>query len=68
MVKVVDGKRINFNYNKDPEAVGEIADPAVVKRRLEKEGCSVRLLHPQRTQVPTSFSPQRTTKTSNYTF
>ncbi|KAL4857945.1 putative anion transporter 6 [Chlorella vulgaris] len=44
--------RANFNFNEDKEpeegAAPEMADADVVWRRFEKEGCSVRMLHPQR--------------------
>ncbi|KAL4421692.1 hypothetical protein ABPG77_010636 [Micractinium sp. CCAP 211/92] len=44
-------KRVNYNFNGDAEqaeeAAPEMADAAVVWRRFD-EGCSVRILHPQR--------------------
>ncbi|PRW56353.1 cupin 4 isoform A [Chlorella sorokiniana] len=47
--------RVTLNYNgkeaPEEEAAPEIADPEVVWRRF-KEGCSVRVLHPQRFSDP----------------
>jgi Cupin superfamily protein len=41
-----DGERSTFNCNDDGSE--KVADPTTVWRRFEEEGCSVRLLHPQR--------------------
>ena len=54
------GVRENFNYNgklppkeqEGEESTPEIADADVVWRRVEKDGCSMRLLHPQRFSDP----------------
>ncbi|BDA40833.1 Ribosomal oxygenase 1 [Coccomyxa sp. Obi] len=44
-----DGQeRENYNYNQSKNASEDIADPDVVWARYSQDGCSVRLLHPQR--------------------
>ena len=45
-----NGQRSNLNYNKreDPDNMHEIASAATVMKRFDKQGCSVRVLHPQR--------------------
>lgn len=46
---VKGGVRQNFNYNRgSPDVCNAIAETAPVRRRHKKEGCSLRLLHPQR--------------------
>ena len=49
-LRVVDvirqGNRMTWNNNDDGSS--ELADPDTVWRRYEKEGCSIRVLHPQR--------------------
>lgn len=53
------GVRENFNFNGEappedttPEEAREIADADVVWRRVDQDGCSMRLLHPQRFSDP----------------
>lgn len=48
MILYVLQERANYNYNKDRNASDDIADPDVVWARYSRDGCSVRLLHPQR--------------------
>lgn len=45
-----NGKRCNLNYSKreDPNNIHDVASAATVMKRFRKEGCSVRILHPQR--------------------
>ena len=45
-----NGQRSNLNYNKheDPNNMHEVAAAATVMKRFNKQGCSVRVLHPQR--------------------
>ena len=48
-----DGKRRNLNHNgMDSTAQPEVASAATVMRRFDREGCSVRILHPQRWVEP----------------
>lgn len=48
-----DGKRRNLNHNgKDSTAQPEVASASTVMRRFDREGCSVRILHPQRWVEP----------------
>lgn len=43
------GKRSNLNHNGSEQSdEPEIADASTVMKRFQKEGCSVRVLHPQR--------------------
>ena len=45
----VNGERTNLNYNcNDNTDLVEIAAASTVMRRFSSEGCSVRILHPQR--------------------
>lgn len=48
MTSYVLQERANYNYNQNRNASGDIADPDVVWARYSQDGCSVRLLHPQR--------------------
>ena len=41
-------ERTNYNYNVESSAVEEAVDADVLWARYNQEGCSVRLLHPQR--------------------
>ena len=61
VVKYEGGARVNYNFNgkKAPsggggggDAARVVADADVVWRRFAKDGCSVRLLHPQRSSDP----------------
>lgn len=45
---VKDGVRNNYNFNKDDTQEYDVADIVHVKRRFKKDGCSLRVLHPQR--------------------
>lgn len=48
-----DGKRSNLNHNgKEGTAEPQVASASTVMRRFEREGCSVRILHPQRWVEP----------------
>ena len=48
-----NGKRSNLNHNgSECSDEPEIADAVAVMRRFQKEGCSVRILHPQRWVEP----------------
>ena len=47
------GKRRNLNYNgREGTAKPEVASATTVMRRFDREGCSVRILHPQRWVEP----------------
>ena len=47
------GKRRNLNHNgKESTGEPEVASAATVMQRFEREGCSVRILHPQRWVEP----------------
>lgn len=48
------GKRRNLNHNGKERSTDEpeVASAATVMRRFEREGCSVRILHPQRWVEP----------------
>ena len=60
VTRFMDNKRENYNYNgesapqlderqaQSSDKENEIADPKVVWQRYKNDGCSVRLLHPQR--------------------
>lgn len=48
-----DGKRSNLNHNgKEGTAEPQVASATTVMGRFEQEGCSVRILHPQRWVEP----------------
>lgn len=49
-----DEQRSNLNYNKreDPDNMHEVAAATTVMKRFNKEGCSIRILHPQRWVEP----------------
>lgn len=48
-------ERRDYNYNEDPRSTADTADAEVVWKRYQDDGCSIRLLHPQRfcTQIAT---------------
>ncbi|KAK9810193.1 hypothetical protein WJX72_006485 [[Myrmecia] bisecta] len=67
VTKYIDGTRVNFNSNASDNAPAaaangaangvtnsapKMADPELVWRRFSQEGCSVRVLHPQRWHDP----------------
>jgi lysine-specific demethylase/histidyl-hydroxylase NO66 len=40
-------ERKDFNYNEDLDFTNNVVDPTLVWTRYHKQGCSIRLLHPQ---------------------
>lgn len=46
-VRKYEGENVHY-MNKNDDGSTEIADPEIVWRRFKQEGCSIRLLHPQR--------------------